>query len=198
MSKEMHNTKFIPILFLFVLTLSGCSMLGKSNVEIAPYNVLEKENNIELRHYDSLILVSTSMSEGMEEQGSPFYKLFDYISGENQDARQIPMTAPVFMDQAGMKTEKMSFVLPATFKINDAPQPKDPSVQLEEIKDYTVAAIVFSGFLNQENINEHKAILREWIKNKGYKPTGEVRAAGYNPPFTVPALRRNEVLISVE
>jgi len=188
-----------PLLFLSlcVMALSGCSMFGHSGVEIAPYEVLEKEDALELRHYERLVLVTTAMPTGMNDQKDPFYKLFDYISGKNESTKEIPMTAPVFMDQANEATEFMSFVLPESFSIETAPIPKDPAVKLEEIVNYTVASITFSGSLNQDNINKHKIILEEWIARKGFEKRGAAKAAGYNPPFTIPALRRNEVLIPV-
>jgi len=192
--------KYLPILFicLGLTVLAGCAMFGKSDVETAPYTVLEKEDNLELRNYERLVLVTTAMPEGMDGQNGPFYKLFDYISGKNKDTKEIPMTAPVFMNQKDESTETMSFVLPESFTIEMAPPPQDPSVKLEEITDYTVAAITFSGLLTQDNINKHRDILEAWITRKGYKKTGAVKAAGYNPPFTIPTLRRNEVFIPIE
>jgi len=184
-------------IYFCVVALSGCSMFGHSDVEIAPYEVLEREDALELRHYQRLVLATTTMPSGMNEQREPFYKLFDYISGENESRKEISMTAPVFMDQADDATESMSFVLPENFSIETAPLPKDPGVKLEEIVNFTVAAITFSGLLNQENINTHRIILEEWIARKGFEPRGAPKAAGYNPPFTIPALRRNEVLIPV-
>ena len=188
-----------PLLFLSlcVMALSGCSMFGHSGVEIAPYEVLENEDALELRHYERLVLVTTAMPTGMNDQKDPFYKLFDYISGKNESTKEIPMTAPVFLDQADEAAEFMSFVLPESFSIETAPIPKDPAVKLEEIVNYTVASITFSGSLNQDNINKHKIILEEWIARKGFEKRGAAKAAGYNPPFTIPALRRNEVLIPV-
>jgi len=184
-------------LYLCIMALSGCSMFGHSGVEIAPYEVLEKEDALELRHYERLVLVTTAMPTGMHDQRDPFYKLFDYISGKNESTKEIPMTAPVFLDQADEMTEFMSFVLPENFSIETAPLPKDPAVKLEEIVNYTVAAITFSGSFNQDNINSHKIILEEWIVRKGFEQRGPAKAAGYNPPFTIPALRRNEVLMPV-
>ena len=179
------------------LVMSGCSVFGDSGVEISPYRVLEKEEAFELRHYDRLVLVTTSMT-GLQEQRSPFSMLFAYISGDNDTDQKIAMTAPVFMDQNDAQSETMSFVLPASFSYEDAPKPKDPSVKLENLTDYTVATITFSGFLRQENIQKHKALLDGWIHKKEYKVTGPAKAAGYNPPFTIPAMRRNEVLVPVE
>ena len=51
-------------------------MFGHSGVEVAPYEVLEKEDALELRHYERLVLVTTAMPTGMHDQRVPFYKLF--------------------------------------------------------------------------------------------------------------------------
>jgi hypothetical protein len=185
------------VLTILVVALSGCSVFGHSGVEISPYELLEKEDALELRHYERLVLVTTAMPSGMNDQRDPFYKLFDYISGKNVSKKEIPMTAPVFFEQANEATEFMSFVLPESFSIKTAPLPKDPGVKLEEIVHFTVAVITFSGSFNQDNINTHKTILEEWIARKRFKKRGVVKAAGYNPPFTIPALRRNEVLITI-
>ncbi len=201
---------------LIMLTVSGCSVFGKSGVEIAPYTVLESVEGqaIEVRRYDTMVLVSTPMSGGMDEgKNAAFRKLFNYISGENSvrsdiamtapvlmrdasDGQEIPMTAPVFMHE-GMQA-MMSFVLPASYTLETAPKPKEADVSLHHLSDYTVAAITFSGFLDEDNIKEHRQLLAEWIAQKGYTVTGDYQAAGYNPPFTIPAFRRNEVLIPVK
>jgi len=185
------------MLMLATLVTTGCSVFGHSDVEIAPYEILKKDNNFELRHYDRLVLVSTPMS-GLNERRSPFSRLFNYISGENTADQSIAMTAPVFMDQESDNSEAMSFVLPQQFSYQDAPQPQDPLVTLEELSNYTVATVTFNGRLSQDNIEKHKALLQKWITQNNYVVTGMAKAAGYNPPFTIPAMRRNEVLIPVE
>lgn len=184
-------------IILTTLMQAGCSVFGHSNVETAPYSLLEKDDAFEIRHYQRLVLVSTPMS-GMSEQSSPFYRLFNYISGNNRDSQEIPMTAPVFMDQVNGDSETMAFVLPASFSKVDAPQPIDPAVTLEQLQDYTVASVRFSGLLSTENIRRHEAKLLAWIKERDLQVIGGSKAAGYNPPFTIPFLRRNEVLIPVE
>lgn len=187
---------FIFLSFLVVIT-TGCSVVGKSNVEIAPYEVLEKDGAYELRHYERLVLVSTGLS-GRNDRGSSFNKLFQYISGKNDQAQEIPMTAPVFMDMHKQIEEKMSFVLPYAMDLETAPIPQDPTVKLEEIKNYRVATITFNGLLEQDNIDQHKKLLEQWVEDKSYEVIGPARTAGYNPPFTLPAVRRNEILIPVK
>ena len=197
-----------------ILVLSGCSVFGDSGVEIAPYRILksEEEAKIELRNYPLMILVSAPM-EG-EGRNNAFRQLFDYISGANVDASKIAMTAPVFMDQDEKGVEipmtapvfmddegdqkMMSFVMPADFTMENTPVPTNPNVKVSEVKDYQVAVITFNGRLSDSNIQKHRDMLESWIAENGYVVSGAVKSAGYNAPFTLPAARRNEVLIPVQ
>ncbi len=189
---------YMPIVALLCLVaLPACSFFGEVDVDVAPYNVLQAEGDFELRHYESLLLATTEMPEGMDGTSTPFFKLFDYISGNNQKDETIEMTAPVFLDQASSVTKSMSFVLPLNFKMATAPSPLDPAVTLQEIRDYTVATVKFTGFLSQNAIGVEEKRLRDWIADKGLEITGAAKAAGYNPPYTIPFLRRNEIVIPV-
>ncbi len=206
-------------LLTLVALLAGCSVFGSSGVEIAPYRVIERDDaqNIELRHYEQLILVSAPMGGDMDaRKNAPFSKLFDYISGNNVSNTEVPMTAPVLLsaetDDKGTKipmtapvfleadgsSGSMSFVLPASYTLATTPKPLDPQLEISGISDVTYAVIQFSGFLNASNIERHRELLDKWIDSKGLETIGPYKAAGYNPPFTIPALRRNEVLIPVK
>lgn len=194
----MHRL-IAPLLAVFsLLALSACSVFGDVNVKVAPYRVIEAEGIFEVRHYEKLVLVSTDMPKGMDIVKAPFFRLFDYISGNNEKAEKIAMTAPVFMEQAGQATEAMSFVLPTDLSLSTAPVPSDPEVKLTKLSNYRVAVISFSGFLNQETISTNRALLEDWITDRGLEMTGKVKAAGYNPPFTLPFLRRNEIIIPIK
>jgi hypothetical protein len=160
--------------------------------------VIVQEGAFEIRHYDRLILASTATPGGVENASDPFYKLFDYISGKNAKTEKIKMTAPVFMNQTSKGTEELSFVLPTDFSLESAPNPTDPAIKLEELTDYRVAVINFSGSLTQNSISNHLTLLQNWIADRGLTIKGPAKAAGYNPPFTLPFLRRNEIIISVE
>jgi hypothetical protein len=199
------------------LFLAGCSVFGQSNVETAPYALIKAESSqqIEVRHYDNMVLVSADMSG--DGRNSAFRKLFRYISGKNEGAITIPMTAPVLMDgekssskgtviamtapvfignQAGKSL--MSFVMPKDFTLQNTPKPTDPTLQVSELKNYRVAAIQFSGTLSKENVATHTRILQDWLTIQGYIALGAPVEAGYNGPMTLPMLRRNEVLIEIK
>jgi len=206
-------------LWIIAIMLTSCSVIAKDNTPSAQYKVLSKaENeNIELRVYKSMVLISAPMnSEKTPGRNSAFMKLFDYISGENISSQKIsmttpvfmdkesgggtkiPMTAPVFRDSESENEALMSFVLPDNFTLQAAPKPINTELKLHELKDYKVAVITFSGLLSKSNIKENKEKLEKWISNKGYNKLGSYKTAGYNPPFTLPPLRRNEVLIPVD
>jgi len=186
------------LIVLSMFTLSACSVFGGTSVKIAPYEVIETEGAIEIRHYDHLVLASTQMPDGMDSSYGPFYKLFNYISGKNDKTEKIAMTAPVFMEQVGQPSEAMSFVLPADLSLETAPLPSDTAVKLTELSDYRVAIIRFSGFLDEDSIATQQALLQSWIADRGLTVVGAVKAAGYNPPFTLPFLRRNEIVIPIK
>jgi len=208
------KTLFIAI--FSTLMIAGCAV-SADDIETASYTTVKQDTDkqIEIRKYDPLVLVETPM--GGEGRNGAFGRLFKYISGANVKQSEIPMTAPVVMDDEtqnqsekikmtapvimgdkGDKKPMMSFVLPSQYTIDTAPLPTNKQVQLRELKDYNVAAIRFNGTLSDKNIQKHRDILMNWIKFNDYKITGEYRTAGYNAPFTLPWMRRNEVLIPVE
>jgi hypothetical protein len=207
--------KLVLTIFVAVF-VTGCSVVGQSDVETAPYTLLKSAatQKIEVRNYESMVLVSTSMSG--ESGHSAFRILFKYITGENEGATKIAMTAPVMMDDRS-ETKKgaeismtapvlmnesadnfiMSFVMPKDFTLATTPKPTNPEVQVSELEDYKVAAIQFSGTLSDSNVEKHTNILVNWIAENGYNAISKPVKAGYNGPLTLPMWRRNELLIEV-
>ncbi|MDT0595380.1 SOUL family heme-binding protein [Glaciecola petra] len=216
------NIKLICLSVLIVSlvvfgSVTGCSILGDNGVESAPYTLIldDDASAIEVRNYESMILVSASM-EG-DSRNNAFRKLFKYITGENKgnneiamtapvfmqadddvkEGLEIAMTAPVFMDPAGSEA-MMSFVMPAEFTLESTPIPNDPSVVVSEVKNYKVAAIKFAGTLSDRNVAAKTKVLKKWIQDNAYNIASEPVMAGYNGPLTLPMFRHNEVLIQVK
>lgn len=198
------------------ILVAGCSVIGENNIETAPYTVVKStsgDHKIEVRQYDPMILVSTDMSG--ESGNSAFRRLFKYITGENEGAAKIAMTAPVIMDQENTgkgaeiamtapvfmdensSTPVMSFVMPKDFTLANTPKPTNPEVRVSEVTEYKVAAIRFSWTLSDSNVQKHTEILEKWITENGYVASDSPVKAGYNSPFTLPMFRRNEVLIPI-
>jgi hypothetical protein len=193
------------------LVLTGaCSVLGGPAAPEPSYTVVRAEDPFEIRDYPELVIVSTAMTA---DSGAAFGKLFDYISGANQGSRKISMTAPVLQARKGDKVEmtapviqgrigdaesrRMAFVLPENFTVETAPLPIDPSVSLSTIPPRRIAVVRFSGRLSDEAAEAQRVKLTGWMSEQQIEAVGPAESAGYNPPWTLPPLRRNEVFIPI-
>lgn len=189
------------------LAMTGCSVFGAKAAPEPEFTQISKEAPFEVREYPELVLVKTSMSS---EEDDAFMRLFRYISGANEGNREIAMTAPVLENPEGTEIamtapvlqnttlgepSEMAFILTADFTSETAPIPTDPAVKLDVIPSRRVAVVTFSGRANAQDFATHRAKLEAWIADSGLTAAGPAELAQYNPPWTVPALRRNEVLI---
>ncbi|MEE2789449.1 MAG: heme-binding protein [Myxococcota bacterium] len=118
---------------------------------------------------------------------------------EQQTSEKIAMTAPVLVVPAKANTWTMKFSIPTKYTIDTVPKPVDPRVQLIEVPAKTVAVLRFSGAFGDLPTREAKTavLLERLAENRAYKAIGQPYYAGYDPPFTLPFLRRNEVLVEV-
>lgn len=180
-------------------------------IEEAKYDVLIKENNIEVRQYEPYIVAQTLVNDTFEDAGNKaFSRLFNYISGDNKSKQEIAMTAPV--SQTGQKIEMtapvaqqksengwiISFMMPMSFTLETIPKPNNPDIHIRKNESQLMASIEYSGFWSESNYLENKSKLETWISNSKYKSSGNPIWARYNAPFTPWFLRRNEVLIPIE
>jgi hypothetical protein len=112
-------------------------------------------------------------------------------------SEKISMTAPVVQIPAG-ESWTMTFMMPSKYNLESLPQPTDPKVILEEVPEKTIAVIRYSGLWSEKKNNKKAALLKEWLSKKGiYSQISEPMFAGYNPPWTLWFLRRNEMLIEI-
>ena len=113
-----------------------------------------------------------------------------------QPSEKISMTAPVIQQGAGTSW-KVRFVMPANYTMSTLPKPNNSAVKLEEIPGKRYAVIRFSGTSREENLKENEKKLKNFISNKQLKPLSEATYAFFNPPWTLPFLRRNEVMVEI-
>jgi len=199
-----------------LLLSAGCSVFGGKAAPEPSYSVTVSEPPFEIRDYPPLTIALTRV-EGRRDDavGIGFGRLFDYISGANAPAREIAMTAPVLTAPEGEEGAEIAmtapvlteagqdgvwqvmFVLPEDMTEASAPRPTDPEVEIATIPARRVATVTFSGILDAEDIAENRTRLAEWLSGRPERVAGPWQAAGYNPPWTLPWLRRNEVLVPV-
>jgi len=192
-------------------------MIGKISEELPRHEVLAKTAAYEIRKYAPCVVAETNyVSKGMMDQGgsSPFMQLAKFIgvmaTPENEGAAPIAMTAPVLMSHApaappgtgdGDVAYKMAFFLPASrfSTAADVPAPTSPQVSIADVPARTVAVVRFSGTMKAASIGEREARLREALQADGVQTAegAEAMAAGYNPPWTPPWWKTNEVMLEV-
>lgn len=168
-----------------------------SNVEQAEYTVVKSKENIEIRDYSPMILAQVEVSgERKEAIRQGFRILADYIFGNNTSNKKIDMTAPVTQEQ--YKEEwKIGFVMPKKYTLETLPKPNSKDVVLLSLSTRRFVTIRFSGLATDKSINENIEELESYILVEKLKPIGGVVLAFYNPPWTLPFLRHNEVMVEV-
>ena len=206
--------RFIGYIILTVFQ-SMCSLFGYQTEESPRYSVVLQDGDREIRSYESYIVASTKVEgEFREAQSRSFKKLAAYIFGSNvsrqsisitspvtqsgeKKPENISMTSPVLQSQVG-SSYVMSFMMPSKYSIDSLPKPIDSDILFETVPKRQVAVIRYTWTGNAKR-NSNKAIeLEDWLASLSkYKIQSAAMFAGYNPPWTIPFLRRNEMHIVV-
>ena len=179
--------KKILLILISVITLNSQSMA----YEEANYKVVKENKNYEIRKYSDRLVIETNST-----QGNGFRKLFNYISGNNEQKEEIKMTVPVTQEiKNGNMT--MQFYLPSKFNKDNAPKPSNSEIKVLTIEGGYYAAIKYSGRSSDKNFLKNKNILEKELKQDNIIILSPPIRASYNSPFTLPMLKRNEVMYKV-
>ena len=116
------NTLVTLTIIVLIVAAAGFWLVSNSRAatETPEYKVVRTDGKFEIRDYPALMLAGTSM-EGAEMNGS-FRRLFGFISGKNEGAEKIEMTAPVLIGTAAEK-RTMSFIMPKKTVEKGVPKP---------------------------------------------------------------------------
>jgi len=221
----MKKRYYVLLGGLLALSAKAKGMASDANdVEEPEYTLLSQEDDFELRRYEPQLVAQTWVSGDQETASRAGFKvLADYIFGNNtapsggssnismtapvtmqpnsaesdKDAQKIAMTAPVSMQQEHGQW-RVQFTMPKKYTMQTLPKPTNPNITITEIPKQTYAVIKFSGLANSSKVAAKTEALRVWMQEQGLTITGEAQLARYNPPWTLPFLRRNEILIAYE
>lgn len=185
-------------------------------IEEPKFKLLEKEQAFELRLYAPKVIAEVLVNGVMSEASSQGFRLIaDFIFGNNTaqsgisekismtapvsvkaSSENIAMTAPVGLQQSENRW-RVYFVMPSQYSLQTLPKPNNPQVAIKLIPGQKFAVIRFSGLVNAEKMELKLAELNEWIEQKNLKAQSSPELARYNPPWTLPFLRRNELMVAV-
>ena len=189
----MNFNKYVAVMFF---TCLGFLPLAASAIEEPAYRLVESwsEPAVEIRHYEPRILAMTAMA-GSENSG--FRVLAGYIFGGNAAEQEIAMTAPVQRTMPGAEGGEMAFVLPAEYAMTELPAPDDERVKFREEPAYHAAVIRFSGRATDSRVDEQWALLTAFLDAQQIETNGRPTLNQYNPPWTLPFMRRNEIIVPI-
>ena len=199
------------------LMLAGCSVVGiRSGYEGPDFRVVDQVgDDVEIRRYPARLTAAATVDAADSSSGrdQAFRVLFDYISGANKGQSEVDMTTPVEVDTSAEKIAMtvpvetaaaesgpvtMYLFLPASYTPASAPEPTDPRVQIVELPSTTKAVLRFSGWGSDDSIEDNTGQLLEALGGSDWTVAGERTTLFYDPPWTLPFFRRNEIAIPVE
>jgi DNA gyrase inhibitor GyrI len=162
------------------------------------HDVEQRIGPIEIRQYAPLRIARTTVrGKGWDDAlNEGFHRLAGFIFGGNTAGRKIAMTAPVTSTRDG-DGHRFAFVMPDDDAL-PLPAPSDRRVALDQLPSRRVAVLRFNGRHDESAIDEKTRELLLAVGRAGFTPRGTPSFAGYDPPTTLPLLRRNEVWIEVE
>ncbi len=182
--------------------------------ETPNYTVLKADGDFELRQYEPMIIAKVTVSGSLDQaSGRGFRVLADYIFGNNRvNGATISMTAPVTMVAQSERIEMtspvtlterngrwtMQFVMPSDYTMATLPRPNNPAIEIEQRAEQYYAVARFSGFTGEQKVAEQSEALLKWLADLELTPLSAPEIARYDPPWTLPFFRRNEVMVAYQ
>jgi hypothetical protein len=190
------------------LLLGACSVVGVRSAPEPKATVIDHVGAVEIRRYAPTAAAETTVvGSELYARSVGFQRLFGYITGRNAAhgkiamtapvaqtaSEKIAMTAPVAQTQTPDGAWTVRFFLPSTMTAATAPQPLDPRVVIVPVPPRDMAVLRFSGQGTPASVAEEAARLDATLATSRWQADGPVVAWFYDPPWTLPPFRRNEV-----
>lgn len=183
-------------LLVLPLCLAACV---SAPVEEPAYSLRQSDGAFEVRAYASTIVAETTVDgDAFGSRFEGFGPLADYIFAKERDGEKIAMTAPVTQQATTSGAWTIGFTMPAGYSIDTLPAPASRNVTLTEQPAQTMAVLKFTGLATGRDMDEAKRSLMQKVADAGLATKGEPVFAFYDPPWTLPFMRRNEVMVEVE
>ncbi|CAN8316982.1 unnamed protein product [Cochlearia groenlandica] len=194
-----------PMGIVFGKTYIMGMVFGKIAVETPKYTVAKSSGGYEIREYPPAVAAEItydpSVFKGDKDGGFQILAKYIGVFGkpENQKPEQIAMTAPVITKEG----EKIAMTSPVITKEGETIAMTSPVVTKEEggeKKTVTMQFLLPAMYKKAEEA-PRPTDERVVIKEEGGRKYGVVTfsgTAGFNPPWTLPPFRTNEVMVPVE
>jgi hypothetical protein len=195
------------------LEMVGSIVGVRWGTEEPTYTVVERVGPVEIRRYGPRIAAETTIDADEDEaRNIGFRRLAHYIFGGNRTRAEIAMTAPVHQNRAQNEKIAMTapvaqsvdgresvirFYMPSKYTLDSLPEPDNDRVVLVPVPSETVAVLRYTGDRSPEAVSSKRAELLAALDGSTYTTVGEPFSWFYDPPFTLPFRRRNEIGVRV-
>ena len=194
-------------------------------IEEPRYDVVTTEGEFEIRRYAPILVAEVEVEGDMDEASSKGFRLIaDFIFGNNrapnpEGRSKIAMTAPVTVepvstamamtypvtvepqsmarDMRAAHKWRVHFVMPSQYSLASIPQPVNEAVTLKEIPSKYFVVHKYSGLNTLSRVQEKTEQTLQWAKEKSLTALGSPKLSRYDPPWTLPMFRRNEILLEI-
>jgi hypothetical protein len=192
---------------------SGPAVFGlRTGTEEPRYILVTQLGRVEIRQYAPRLAASiTVQGDEITARSAGFRRLAAYIFGANtaradirltapviQSKAEIAMTAPVAQAQDGADRWTITFYMPAKYALATLPNPVDPEIALHAAGVATYAVYRFSGARDGMAVAKARERLLAPLEKSAWQAAGEPVSWLYDPPWTLPWARRNEVAVPVK
>lgn len=199
MGKEATLFKSIGAAVGQLVEAAGMVVGYRNSIEEPAHSTEKLTRDVEIRHYGDRIAARTTVVADEESaRNVGFRRLARYIFGANNDREKVAMTAPVAQESRNKGEWVIQFFMPSHKTMDTLPSPVDGDVELVTVPPATVAVHTFSGIPSQRAVASHTKKLMNTLGELGFEATDSPAAWFYDPPWTVPALRRNEIAVPVK
>jgi hypothetical protein len=204
--------EFLKTVIFSVLAIFGTN-LGTEEPRYQVVAVLDPNTEIRLYAPRLAAEITVTRADDKKLDSVAFGRLAAFIFGENTANTKLAMTAPVEKSDPAPKTKiamtapvemkgdqqsmTMRFFMPSHLTADTVPRPKDPAIKLITLPEQHVAVRTYSGAADEIMIRNQQEQLKSALAATSWKLSGDFRSYFYNPPWTLPFLRRNEITINV-
>ncbi len=178
------------------LMTASCSVFGVRTTPEPSYTVERQIGAVEIRRYGERIGADTVVQgDEMQARNLGFRRLAGYIFGANSPKTNIEMTAPVVQTRTEAGGWRIRFFMPTEYSLQNLPAPNDRAVDLVTVPPERVAVLRYSGLTTAAAVQEEQTRLLRTLEDAGIASEGLPFSWFYDPPWTIPPLRRNEAVV---
>lgn len=189
------------------------SYISINGLEEPRFSLILEEKWYEIRQYAPYIVAEVEVKGTYNEAiNDGFRHLAAYIFWGNTTKESIEMTAPVIEKKSEKirmtspvidikwksSSRTIQFTMPKEYTMESLPIPDDTRVNIREIPRRKMAAFRYTGWVREWVAETKKQELKSFIERDNYAPVWDFLSAQYNPPFSFPLMRRNEILVEIE